>query len=530
MHTTFEIDRMAQNIFNDSLPPSWLTRKQDPDIHIDYFVEISKESKPSGITFGVQLKGTNSPRYSKSQIKISIKTKHLSYYLDKVKQPIFLVVVDVKKKQGFWFFVQKWAKEELTKRNWREQGKVNIKIPIKNRLSDMEGLRAEIARAEIFMRDLWPSSIPAAIQHEKESLEKLDRRIQVDISFHGDRTEYNLQAREPFNFNIQFIKSPSVKDKFTELFKGGKPATFDTDEIIKVEGSDLFESLFVKFGKGKLRIESERNIQAVLLLSTVDVEGQEKIILYGVEGELRIGDKEAWFQGELKETPLKVDFSFPLPPSSGNNPLEINFNFASIGWQGKPVLRLPYFDKLKIFFTSVQEGCSLKTVCEIKGDRIFTATSQPGFDGKFMGWARYFQLFEKIRSIATALNLNLIYPENGGISKDEIECIGLLYELIRCGEYRKSANGVKFSVKLMPTDSFFQMIQNENVQGFSESIIIEPDNNRFTLCGYEFEFYPLRYVLTNPIKIIMNNKDGSMEGIDMQCSGGLESELIVSKI
>ena len=98
MHTTFEIDRMAQNIFNDSLPPSWLTRKQDPDIHIDYFVEISKESKPSGITFGVQLKGTNSPRYSKNQIKISIKTKHLSYYLDKVKQPIFLVVVDVKKR------------------------------------------------------------------------------------------------------------------------------------------------------------------------------------------------------------------------------------------------------------------------------------------------------------------------------------------------------------------------------------------------------------------------------------------------
>ena len=188
MATTREIDRMAQNIFNDSLPPGWLIRKQDPDIHIDYFVEIAKNSKPSGVILGVQLKGTGSPRYSKTLIKISIKTRHLSYYLDKVKQPVFLIVVDVKKRQGFWFFVQEWAKEELKNRNWREQKKIDIKIPLKNFITDVQYLIEEIAKAETFMRDLWPSSIPAAIQHEKKSLEALDRRVQVDISYQGGKT------------------------------------------------------------------------------------------------------------------------------------------------------------------------------------------------------------------------------------------------------------------------------------------------------------------------------------------------------
>jgi hypothetical protein len=130
MPTNREIDRMAQNIFNDSFPPDWLIRKQDPDIHVDYFVEIAEKESPSGEIFGVQLKGTSSPRYSKNLIKISVKTKHLSYYLDKVKQPIFLIVVDVKKRQGFWFFVQRWAKEELNDQNWMTQSKIDIKIPL----------------------------------------------------------------------------------------------------------------------------------------------------------------------------------------------------------------------------------------------------------------------------------------------------------------------------------------------------------------------------------------------------------------
>ncbi|MCK4828374.1 DUF4365 domain-containing protein, partial [bacterium] len=537
MPTTREIDRMAQNIFNDSLPPGWLIRKQDPDIHVDYFVEIAEKSKPSGVIFGVQLKGTNSPRYSKSLIKISIKTKHLSYYLDKVKQPIFLIVVDIKKRQGFWFFVQEWAKEQLKERNWREQKKIDIKIPLRSCLSDVEYLRAEIARAEIFMCDLWPSSIPAAIQHEKESLEGLDRRVQVDISYQGGRTRYSLQARKPFDFDIQFRGSPHVKDKFADLFNRGKPAIFDTDEIIEVRGSPLLKSIFERSEKGKLFIEPERKIQTVLLLSTVDVAEQEKIVLYGVEGMMCAGKKEARFRGDLKETPLKVEFSFPLPLSLGSNALTVNFNFESSGWQDMPVLRLPHFDKLKAFFTSIQEGCLLRIVCEIKGNHIFTATSQTDIDRRFMELTiRHLQLLDKVRLIAKEANINPIYPKGGLISKDEIETILLLHQLIRSGQYRQSGNGVNFRGKLLPNDNFLKMFEEPTAKDFSGPLVVEPKDQKFKLFGEEFEFCFLRYTLTNPIlltnlsDITRENEQTYKGGVEVEWSGGTESELIISKV
>ena len=253
MPTTREIDKKAQDIFNDSLPPGWLIRKQDPDIHIDYFVEITERSRPSGVVFGVQLKGTNSPRYSGSLIKISFKTKHLSYYLDKVKQPVFIIVVDIRKRQGFWQFAQEWAKNELKSRNWKGQKKIDIKIPLKNCLSKVDMLRAEVTKAETFMRDLWPSSIPAAIEYAKASLEELDHRVQVDVSYESGRTRFTLQAREPFDFNIRFKKSTQVQHKFTDLLNSGKSAIFDGNEIVDVNGSPLLQNIFEKKEKGKFR-------------------------------------------------------------------------------------------------------------------------------------------------------------------------------------------------------------------------------------------------------------------------------------
>ena len=537
MATSREIDRMAQNIFNDSLPPSWLSRKQDPDIHIDYFVETAENSKPSGAIFGVQLKGTSSPRYSKSLIKISIKTKHLSYYLDKVRQPLFLIVVDVKMRQGFWVFAQEWAKEELKKRNWREQKKIDIKIPLKNSLSDVQYFHENIARAEIFMRDLWPSSIPAAILHEKESLERLDRRVHVDISYQEGRTRYELQARQPFDFDIHFRETSHVQDKFADLLNRGKPAIFDKDEIIRMKGSPLLERIFDRREKGKLVIEPERKIHTSLLLSSLNADEKEKIMLYGVEGIMWAGNKEARFQGALKETPLKIEFTFPLPLSSLSSSLTANFKFESSAWQDMPVLMLPHYERLKEFFMSIQEGCMLRIICETKGNRIFSVTSESIADNKFIELTtRHLQILEKIRAIAKEVNINPIYPKDGLINKDEIDTIYLLHELIRSGEYHQSGDGVSFKGKLLPNDNFFKMAQGGNGKDFSGPLILEPKDQKFTLFGEEFEFHPLRYILTNPILetdlsgITRDNEMIDMDVVEIVWSGGSESELTILKV
>jgi len=500
MPTTREIDRLAQNVFHDKLPPGWLIRKQDPDIHVDYFVEVVDRSEPSGVIFGVQLKGTGSPRYSKKLIKISIKTKHLTYYLDKVKQPIFLVVVDIKKKQGYWLFLQGWAKEELKTRNWREQETIVIKIPLTNSLSSTNKLLKEITIAEKYMHELWPSSIPVAIRHKKKSLEGLDHRIQVDISHHRGRTKYHLQAKETFNFEIHFEDSPHIQEKFSDLLDRGKTAIYDTSEIVRVSGSPLLESLFNKAKRGKLVIEPERKVQASLLLSTVDLKEKQKTILYGVDGLMWGGIQEARFEGGLKKTPFKLDFSLPIPISTRNKSLTIHFTFDRSEWQGVPVLSLPFFKQLKDLFVSIQEGCSLKIVCEIMGNHIFTVQSSTMIENNLIELTvRHLELLDKVRIIAKEVGINPKYPKNGDISMDEIKIIFLLDQLIQFGEYHQSGDGCTFRGELVPNDNFFKMLEEPTEKNFSGPLVIKPEDQKFCLFGEEFDFGLLRYTLTNPI-------------------------------
>ena len=107
MTNTRRIDSRAQKVFKNLLSDEWLPRERNPDIHVDYAVEIA-DQEPTGEIFLVQLKGTEKPRYKGNTVKLSLKTKHLAYYLKKLKQPVFVVLVDTKAERAFWIFTQEW--------------------------------------------------------------------------------------------------------------------------------------------------------------------------------------------------------------------------------------------------------------------------------------------------------------------------------------------------------------------------------------------------------------------------------------
>ncbi len=69
---SFEIEEEAKSIFNDTLPRTWLKRKQLPDFYVDYFVEVAEAREPSGLVFGVQLKGTRKLTANKKHVKFSM--------------------------------------------------------------------------------------------------------------------------------------------------------------------------------------------------------------------------------------------------------------------------------------------------------------------------------------------------------------------------------------------------------------------------------------------------------------------------
>jgi len=63
-----------------------------PDYGLDYEVEIVEKEKPTGKVFGVQLKGTRSPKYEDESLRLSFEVDKLIYYFEDICKPVFIVV------------------------------------------------------------------------------------------------------------------------------------------------------------------------------------------------------------------------------------------------------------------------------------------------------------------------------------------------------------------------------------------------------------------------------------------------------
>ena len=534
MKSTREIDRRAQDILRYHIPPSWLIREQHPDIHIDYFIEVANSKGPTGPNVGIQLKGTRSPQYSAKHIKIPIKTKHLSYYLNKVKEPIFIIVVDVNKKEGYWIFIQEWLKERIKKDSERHK-EIVVAIPIHNTISNIKRLHEAIVSAEIYMRDLWPSSIPAAVDHEKRLLEKIDPRINADVSFMGGKTAVCLRAKEDFIFNIYFKYSNDIKDRFEEFFDTGRSIEIDRSEIVESSGFPLLEHTLNKMQDGKMVIGSANRVKTNIIIATIGAEANEKVVLYGVDGYTFHGGKKVCFEGGLEDSPLRLSFNFPIPPPFKIGSLMVDFRFDSLSWDNIPILDLPYYDKIRDFFESIIMGDKIRIDCEIKGKKVFTATSHGSVGPEFMmKTLNRLRLLEKMRRISQKVKINPQYPKYHKFTEQEIFDIFMLDYLISSSEHRQSGEGVRFSFPLRVDNPFLRVLIDIKKTGRFDPLTIEPLDQKFSILGKEFEFAPLRYMLTNPIletsveSIQESIEREGQDYIEVSWCGGPSSEIIVS--
>jgi len=144
-HRTLQIEDLAQRMFRDALPPAWVPNEQHKDYGKDYLVEIGEHNGDlTGSSFFVQLKGQEAVEMTGdgSQVKFPLETKYAAYYVDKIKDlPVFLVVVDVNAKRGWYHFLQPGLEAD---QSWRKQKSVTIYLPASNDLADTPKLRRAV--------------------------------------------------------------------------------------------------------------------------------------------------------------------------------------------------------------------------------------------------------------------------------------------------------------------------------------------------------------------------------------------------
>jgi hypothetical protein len=169
--TSHQIDEKAQIVLKDTLPPAWVINDQRKDYAKDFLVEISDVNENlTGESFIVQLKGQLKSRIiSKgSLVTFSLKSKYATYYLDKVKDlPVFLVIVDINKKVGWWLFLQPVLQAN---QNWRHNKSISVRLPVENELINSKRLEDAVLAAKKWMRLQYPTSIEESILAHKQKL------------------------------------------------------------------------------------------------------------------------------------------------------------------------------------------------------------------------------------------------------------------------------------------------------------------------------------------------------------------------
>lgn len=194
----------------------WICNKLHNDYGLDYSIIITEDGVSTELNFFIQNKGTDSIDISEGFIKYSIKTKYLDYYNNFV-QPILINRYDAQNNCGYWINAQKYIRDVLDKEkpDWREQETVTIKIPITNKLTNINNIKNEIITSLKENRRIFVNKLNWFEGYEKilgnpEELEKIIEKKKID----------NIKAR--LYTSILYFRKDNVEkmqEQFLKVYK-----------------------------------------------------------------------------------------------------------------------------------------------------------------------------------------------------------------------------------------------------------------------------------------------------------------------
>lgn len=416
-----QIDEEAQRVFQNALPSSWVVNKQENDYAKDYLVEVGHGNGDlTGTNFFVQLKGHGNANFSKDRLTVrhTLRHRYAKYYLDKVKDlPVFLVVIDTTRKEGWWLFLQPVLQKD---QGWRKQKSFVIELPTANSISDVPLLQAAIEDAKKWMRIAHPESIQDSIAGHKQRLIATDPRFDVKVGFINEEPRFQLLAKEPVS--LQFTMAGEreiIKKKFDDLINKGLEVAFQPGEV-KISGSALFEQFEHSGGK----IQSQVCFPGTVTLITIDETGNELGRLSELSGQYTGGQLELRFEGTLARSPLTLKIG-PLGEGIGGS---VSVSMHLLNWNGQRLLQLAYFDQIKPLFASLPHSVSTKLECRKDGNVFFSITLPLQMQSFAKALSKMFESLWKGRQIAQRFNVNPVWTLERW-DEDTIDNVNELYAI-----------------------------------------------------------------------------------------------------
>lgn len=457
-----QIDEAAQRLFRGCLPESWVIKKQEPDYHIDYLVEIVNEEELTGVEFYVQLKGSRKFSKKKKHVSLQMKAKHLKYYRNKSHRPVFIIVADLQHKQCYWLFIQEYIERYIADLNETTAIKKSINIPISNELSQsqIDVFKQVVVDSGKYMRELWPSSINAAVDLKLNTMKKLDPRLNIDISMGNGVTNYSMAPKPGVEFEADFNLSfpENELEKLKEIIDYGGFKKLSVNKL-KIDGSELLSDLFNSDKGSNIAVEFGKSVDKAIESEIEFLIGNDKRTLSGVCGVMHHGEKGSKFTGELKNSPFSLQM---LCTRKNDNGLTVQFTcgFNQNKWADRNVLSLPFYEKLYNFYKDIDGDIQFSLALLSEGNTLFRGSSDAilKFDD-IRGEVEYLTLIKKIRNIASKYSIDLILPSVDKFSDEDWENIEFLSSGSLGSGYSKSAEGITADLSLRPEKELLDMLK-----------------------------------------------------------------------
>jgi len=331
----------------------WELRRRDPDFAIDYELERILCGEPAGQYVFVQQKAADKLKFKDQGAVHVLKTKHLLYYWEMADRPVFLFLIDVTNRFGYFLFLQQWIQENSSMEALREQGTVTVYVPSGNMLHEGPCFLAAHQQSLQWMRRHKHVSIEEAMHYETSALSALDPRFRVSLDIVNQQKRFTLRPIEPVNFTLN-VKTRNIAP-LKAFIDYGKPIELNTHEW-DVDGMPLLEYLGKGAGAHKLAI-TPTPITLVAHLSVLGASVPPLVMTAKVTS----GQKGCVVEGRLEHGPLAFSLVVELDGSLASPIGKASFFVPTDdSWRGKPYRSLPTFEWLSAFFGAIDQGSSLR--------------------------------------------------------------------------------------------------------------------------------------------------------------------------
>jgi hypothetical protein len=208
-------------------------------------------------------------------------------------------------------------------------------------------LRAHViqALADLKQREWKTGSPPDAIRTEEERLQQLDPRFSVSIAATSDSMEVHVEPVQPITQlpKIEFL-GDDRKDELKALAERGQPLKIKASQI-QISNCPIHNDIIRELG------DAEITFTGLTFPGCVQFYFNEKgkPLCVQIDGEWIIAPQQISFNGQLKDSPLKVVCVRERGDDGTFKSFQNVFKFDWGAWEGQALLSLAFLDELESF-------------------------------------------------------------------------------------------------------------------------------------------------------------------------------------